>query len=77
MYTNLVNMQPSCTFPNGQRESIYSKNCLLTSANNAMMSTGLKSVGSQHGYVNQSYQQPLMSQTNHHLFNDPYVSSMV
>ncbi|KAL0704902.1 hypothetical protein Bca4012_071327 [Brassica carinata] len=68
---------PSCTFPNGQRESIYSKNCLLTSANNAMMSTGLKSVGSQHGYVNQSYQQPLMSQTNHHLFNDPYVSPMM
>ncbi|XP_009145550.3 uncharacterized protein LOC103869233 isoform X1 [Brassica rapa] len=68
---------PLCTFPNGQRESVYSGNCLLTSANNAMMSTGLQSVGSQHGYVNQSYQQPLMSQTNHHLFNDPYVSQMM
>ncbi|KAG2303579.1 hypothetical protein Bca52824_032230 [Brassica carinata] len=67
---------PSYTLGNGQRESVYSENCLLTSTNKAMMSTGLQSVG-LHGYVNQSYQKPLMSQTNYNLFNDPYVSPMM
>lgn len=70
-------MQPSYTLGNGQRESVYSENCLLTSTNKAMMSTELQSVGLQHGYVNQSYQKPWMSQTNYNLFNDPYVSPMV
>ncbi|XP_056845517.1 uncharacterized protein LOC108858376 [Raphanus sativus] len=74
---NALQLSPnvqSYTLGNGQRESVFSENCLLTSTNNAMMSTGQQSVGLQHGYVNQSYQQPLMSQTNHNLFNDPYVS---
>lgn len=70
-------MQPSYTLSNGRRESVYSENCLLTSTNKAMMGTGLQSVGLQHGYVNQSYQKPLMSQKNHNLFNNPYVSPMV
>lgn len=75
--TNILNIQQSYTLGNGQRESVFSENCLLTSTNDAMMSTGQQSVGLQHGYVNQSYQQPLMSQTNHNLFNDPYVSPTV
>ncbi|CAH8357139.1 unnamed protein product [Eruca vesicaria subsp. sativa] len=68
---------PSCTFPNGQRESVYSENCMLTPTDKAMMSTRLQSVGLQDGYVNQSYQQPLMSETNDNLFNNPYVSTMM
>ncbi|CAL9215873.1 unnamed protein product [Arabidopsis halleri] len=60
----------SSVFSNGQRENVYSGNCVLTSSNQ-MMTTG------QHGPLEQSYQQPLLSQTIPDFSNEPYVSTLV
>ncbi|XP_024008046.1 uncharacterized protein LOC18992732 [Eutrema salsugineum] len=72
---NLPNM-PSCTLPNGPRESVYSGNFFLASTNK-VMTTGLQSVGLQHKPVSQSYQQPLLSPTNPDFSREPYVSTMM
>lgn len=71
-----MQVQPSCTFRNGQRESVYSENCLLT-ATNKVMTTGFQSDGVQHGFVNQSYRQPSLSQTIPNLSKEPYVSTLM
>ncbi|KAH0868649.1 hypothetical protein HID58_075671 [Brassica napus] len=66
---------PPCTFQSGQRESGYSENCLLTSTNK-VMTTEFQSTDVQHGFVNQSYQQPSLSQTIPNFSNEPYVSTL-
>lgn len=60
-------MQSSYVFSNGQRENVCSK----------MMTIGLQSTDSQHGFLEQSYQQPLVTQTIPQLAIEPYVFSMV
>ncbi|KAG2321019.1 hypothetical protein Bca52824_014232 [Brassica carinata] len=67
---------PSFTFRNGQREGVYSENCLLTSTNK-VMTAGFQSNGVQHGFVNQSYQQPSLSQTIPNLSKEPYMGTNV
>lgn len=69
-------MQPPCTFRSGQRESVYNENCLLTSTNK-VMTTEFQSTGLQHGFVNQSYQQPSLSQTIPNFSKEPYVSPLM
>ncbi|KAG7597908.1 hypothetical protein ISN44_As06g022180 [Arabidopsis suecica] len=66
---NFNDISPS-VFSNGQRENVYSGNCVLTSSNQ-MITTG------QHGPLEQSYQQPLLSQTIPDFSNEPYVSTLV
>lgn len=58
-------MQPTCTFRNDQRESVYRENCFLT---------GRQLIGLQYG---QSYQQPLLSQTIPDFSKESYISTMV
>ncbi|KAG7655158.1 hypothetical protein ISN44_As01g022580 [Arabidopsis suecica] len=70
------NDMPSSVFSNGQRENVDSGNYVLTSSNQ-MMTTGLQSTDVQHGPPEQSYQQPLLSQTIPHFSNQPYVSTLV
>ncbi|KAF8109905.1 hypothetical protein N665_0089s0025 [Sinapis alba] len=67
---------PPCTFRSGQRESVYNENCLLTSTNK-VMTTEFQSTGLQHGFVNQSYQQPSLSQTIPNFSKEPYVSPLM
>ncbi|KAL0699843.1 hypothetical protein Bca4012_055965 [Brassica carinata] len=71
-----ISSMPSFTFRNGQREGVYSENCLLTSTNK-VMTAGFQSNGVQHGFVNQSYQQPSLSQTIPNLSKEPYVSTLM